>query len=136
MRVDKGDDASKQATAGDPRIYMMGRILRKTSLDEIPQFLNVFFRRYERGWPSAAYDHSQQKFSEVMEAYHVRTFAKPGITGLAQMRGFRGEAKNDKDVVDRAKLDIDYIEDWSLARDFWIIFNTMYQVFRPPKTAY
>ena len=136
MRVDKGDDASKQATAGDPRIYMMGRILRKTSLDEIPQFLNVFFGDMSVVGPRPHMIIHNRKFSEVMEAYHVRTFAKPGITGLAQMSGFRGEAKNDKDVVDRAKLDIDYIENWSLARDFWIIFNTMYQVFRPPKTAY
>jgi putative colanic acid biosynthesis UDP-glucose lipid carrier transferase len=52
------------------------------------------------------------------------------------MSGYRGEAKNDQDVVERAQLDIKYIENWSLPFDFWIIFNTMYQVFKPPKTAY
>jgi lipopolysaccharide/colanic/teichoic acid biosynthesis glycosyltransferase len=71
-----------------------------------------------------------------MREYHVRTFAKPGITGLAQMSGYRGEAKNDQDVVERAKLDIKYIEDWSLPLDFWIIVNTFVQVFRPKETAY
>ncbi|HEY5741808.1 MAG TPA: exopolysaccharide biosynthesis polyprenyl glycosylphosphotransferase [Terrimicrobiaceae bacterium] len=136
MRIDKGDDASKQATAGDPRIYPMGRILRKTSLDEIPQFLNVFFGDMSVVGPRPHMIIHNRRFSEVMEAYHVRTFAKPGITGLAQMSGYRGEAKNDQDVVERAQLDIKYIENWSLPFDFWIILNTMYQVFRPPKTAY
>ena len=136
MRADKGDEASKQATAGDPRIYPMGRILRKTSLDEIPQFLNVFFGDMSVVGPRPHMIIHNRRFSEVMREYHVRTFAKPGITGLAQMSGFRGEAKNDQDVVDRAKLDIRYIEDWSLPLDFYIIFSTMCQVFRPPKTAY
>jgi exopolysaccharide biosynthesis polyprenyl glycosylphosphotransferase len=136
MRTDKGDDASKQATAGDPRIYPMGRILRKTSLDEIPQFLNVFLGHMSVVGPRPHMIIHNRRFSEIMEAYHVRTFAKPGITGLAQMSGYRGEAKNDQDVVERAQLDIKYIESWSLPLDFWIIFSTMYQVFKPPKTAY
>jgi exopolysaccharide biosynthesis polyprenyl glycosylphosphotransferase len=136
MRADKGDDASKQATAGDPRIYPMGRILRKTSLDEIPQFLNVFRGHMSVVGPRPHMIIHNRRFSAVMREYHVRTFAKPGITGLAQTKGYRGEAKSDEDVVERAKWDIKYVEDWSLPLDFWIIFDTMYQVFRPPKTAY
>ncbi len=136
MRADKGDEANKQATAGDPRIYPMGRILRKTSLDEIPQFLNVFFGDMSVVGPRPHMIIHNRRFSVVMREYHVRTFAKPGITGLAQMSGYRGEAKNDQDVVERAQLDIKYIEDWSLPLDFWIIFSTMRAVFRPPKTAY
>ncbi|HVJ58646.1 MAG TPA: sugar transferase, partial [Terrimicrobiaceae bacterium] len=133
---DKGDEASKQATAGDPRIYPMGRILRKTSLDEIPQFLNVFLGHMSVVGPRPHMIIHNRRFSVVMREYHVRTFAKPGITGLAQMSGYRGEAKNDQDVVERAKLDIKYIEDWSLPLDFWIIINTFLQVFRPKDTAY
>jgi exopolysaccharide biosynthesis polyprenyl glycosylphosphotransferase len=136
MRVDKGDDASKQATAGDPRIYPMGRILRKTSLDEMPQFLNVFLGHMSLVGPRPHMIIHNRRFSEIMDKYHVRTFAKPGITGLAQMSGYRGEAKDDKDVEERAKLDIKYIESWSLPLDFWIIFKTMLQVVKPPKTAY
>jgi exopolysaccharide biosynthesis polyprenyl glycosylphosphotransferase len=136
MRVDKGDDASQQATAGDPRIYPMGRLLRKTSLDEMPQFLNVFFGDMSLVGPRPHMIIHNRRFSEIMDKYHVRTFAKPGITGLAQMSGFRGEAKDDKDVEDRAKKDIEYIENWSQPLDFWIIFKTMLQVLKPPKTAY
>jgi exopolysaccharide biosynthesis polyprenyl glycosylphosphotransferase len=136
MRIDRGDAASKQATAGDPRIYPIGRILRKTSLDEIPQFLNVLRGHMSVVGPRPHMIIHNRRFSEVMETYHVRTFAKPGITGLAQMSGHRGEAKDDQDIVDRAKLDIKYVENWSVPLDFWIIFNTIYQVFRPPKTAY
>ena len=136
MRVDKGDDASQQATAGDPRIYPMGRLLRRTSLDEMPQFLNVFLGHMSLVGPRPHMIIHNRQFSEIMDEYRVRTFAKPGITGLAQMSGFRGEAKNDEDVRKRAKLDIKYIENWSLAFDFWIIFRTMYQVVKPPKTAY
>lgn len=136
MRVDKGDDASKQATVGDPRIYPMGGLLRKTSLDEIPQFLNVFFGDMSLVGPRPHMIIHNRRFSEIMDEYHVRTFAKPGITGLAQMSGFRGEAKDDEDVRARAKLDIKYIESWSMPLDFWIIFKTMLQVVKPPKTAY
>ena len=66
----------------------------------------------------------------------MRTFAKPGITGLAQVSGYRGEARNDEDVAERAKLDIRYIETWSLPLDLSIMFKTFYQVLKPPKTAY
>ena len=136
MRVDKGDAALKQATAGDPRIYPIGRLLRKTSLDEMPQFLNVFLGHMSLVGPRPHMIIHNRIFSEIMEKYHVRTFAKPGITGLAQMNGFRGEAKDEKDVIERAKLDIKYIESWSMPLDFWIIFQTMLQVVKPPKTAY
>jgi exopolysaccharide biosynthesis polyprenyl glycosylphosphotransferase len=136
MRADRNDDPSKQATAGDPRIYPMGRILRKTSLDEIPQFLNVFLGHMSVVGPRPHMIIHNRRFSDVMREYHVRTFAKPGITGLAQMSGYRGEAKTDQDVVERAKLDIRYIENWSLPLDCWIILSTFVQVFRPKPTAY
>jgi exopolysaccharide biosynthesis polyprenyl glycosylphosphotransferase len=137
MRSEQEDaPASKQATVGDPRIYPMGRILRKTSLDEIPQFLNVFFGDMSVVGPRPHMIIHNRRFSEIMEKYHVRTFAKPGITGLAQTNGYRGEAKNENDVVERAHYDIRYIENWSLPLDVWIILKTIYQVLRPPKTAY
>jgi lipopolysaccharide/colanic/teichoic acid biosynthesis glycosyltransferase len=136
MRVDQGDAASKQATAGDPRIYPMGRLLRKTSLDEMAQFLNVFFGDMSLVGPRPHMIIHNRRFKKIMDQYHVRTFAKPGITGLAQMSGYRGEAKNDEDIEGRAKKDIEYIENWSLAGDFEIIFGTLRQVVKPPKTAY
>jgi putative colanic acid biosysnthesis UDP-glucose lipid carrier transferase len=77
-----------------------------------------------------------RRFSAIVDYYHMRTLAKPGITGLAQVSGYRGEVKDDKDVEERAKLDIKYIESWSLPLDFWIIFQTMLQVVKPPKGAY
>ena len=117
MRVDKGDASSQQATAGDPRIYPIGRLLRKTSLDEMPQFLNVFSGAMSLVGPRPHMIIHNRRFSEIMDQYHVRTFAKPGITGLAQVSGYRGEAKNDEDVAERAKLDIRYIETWSLPLD-------------------
>ena len=126
----------EQATAGDPRIYPIGRLLRKTSLDEMPQFLNVLFGAMSLVGPRPHMIIHNRRFSEIMDKYHVRTFAKPGITGLAQVSGYRGEAKNDEDVEERAKLDIKYIETWSLPLDLWIIFKTFFKVFKPPKTAY
>jgi putative colanic acid biosysnthesis UDP-glucose lipid carrier transferase len=76
-----------------------------------------------------------RRFSEIAEGYHCRAFVKPGISGLAQISGYRGEMRNDQDVIERTKLDIKYIENWSLPLDFWIILNTIYQILRPPKTA-
>ncbi len=132
MRVDQGDAASQQATAGNPRIYPMGRILRQTSLDEIPGFLNVFFGDMSVVGPQPYAVMHNRRFSEITDQHHVRTFAKPGITGLAQTHGFRGEAKDDEDVIQRSKLDIQYIENWSLPLDIWIIFQAMIQLIKPP----
>ena len=133
MRVEKRD--AQQATVGDPRVYPLGRLLRKTSLDEMPQFLNVLQGHMSLVGPRPHMIIHNRRFSEIMDKYHVRTFAKPGITGLAQVSGYRGEAKNDKDVEERAKLDITYIETWSLPLDLWIFFST-FKVFKPPETAY
>jgi lipopolysaccharide/colanic/teichoic acid biosynthesis glycosyltransferase len=132
-RVHKDDDAS---THGDRRVYPMGQLLRTTGLDKIPQFLNVFFGQMSLVGPHPNTPIQNRRFSEIMDQYHVRTFAKPGITGLAQVSGYGTEAKNDEDVAERAKLDIKYIETWSLPLDLSIIHKTFYQVFKPPKTAY
>ena len=75
-----------------------------------------------------------RRFSQVMQGYYCSAFVKPGITGLAQVSGYRGEMKNDHDVVERTRLDIRYVENWSLPLDLYIIFNTIIQIFRPPKT--
>ncbi len=76
-----------------------------------------------------------RRFSEIVQFYSCRAFVKPGITGLAQVSGYRGEMKTDQDVLECTKLDIKYIENWSLPLEFWIIFNTIGQIFKPPKTG-
>jgi lipopolysaccharide/colanic/teichoic acid biosynthesis glycosyltransferase len=129
------------STTGTPKSndedrYAIGLWLRRHSLDRFPEFLNVFLGQMSVVGPRPQRPVHNRRFSEVVEGYHCRTFAKPGITGLAQMSGYRGEVRNDADVVERTKLDLEYIENWSLPLDFWIIFNTIPQLFRPPRTAY
>ena len=124
---------SKGEPQSNPETYPMGLLLRKTSFDRLPEFLNVFFGDMSVVGPRPQSIIHNRRFSEVAEGYHCRAFVKPGITGLAQISGYRGETKNNQDVVERTKLDIKYVEEWSLPLDFWIIFNTTYQIFRPPK---
>jgi len=129
------EDVAQQATAGDARIFPAGRWLRRFSLDEIPQFLNVL-----SGWMSVVgprphlVEHNRQ-FAEVAAEYHIRTFIKPGITGLAQVRGFRGEARTAEDIAARLQSDLIYLENWSFALDLGIILRTMWQMLKPPPTA-
>jgi lipopolysaccharide/colanic/teichoic acid biosynthesis glycosyltransferase len=125
----------KGESRSDPGTYPMGSLLRKTSFDRLPEFLNVFFGDMSVVGPRPQSIIHNRRFSAVAEVYHCRAFAKPGITGLAQVSGYRGEMKNDQDVLERTMLDIKYIENWSLPLDFWIISNTMYQIFRPLRTA-
>ncbi len=128
------------STTGDPKSndenrYPIALWLRRYFIDRFPEFLNVFFGDMSIVGPRPHRPIHNRRFSQVVEGYHCRTFAKPGITGLAQMSGYRGEVRNDADVVERTKLDLKYIENWSLPLDFWIIFNTLPQLFKPPKTA-
>lgn len=127
---------SQQATRGDSRIFPMGALLRKLSIDELPQFLNVLSGEMSVVGPRPHLIEHNQQFARIMSNYHIRTLVKPGITGLAQVRGFRGEAKEERDIEQRVKADIEYLENWRLSLEVKIIWGTFIQVFRPPQSAY
>ncbi len=135
MHVTGGLEA-KQATKNDDRIYPAGRIFRKLSIDELPQFLNVFFGHMSVVGPRPHLLQHNELFARKLIHYQVRTFVKPGITGLAQVRGLRGEAHTAEDIARRIAADIEYLENWRPALDISIILQTVFQVLRPPKTAY
>jgi putative colanic acid biosynthesis UDP-glucose lipid carrier transferase len=130
------DDLSRQARAGDDRVYPIGKWLRKLSMDEIPQFWNVLKGDMSIVGPRPHLIEHNQQFSQLMENYHVRTFVKPGITGLAQVRGFRGEARNPSDIENRITCDIEYLENWNLSLECDIILRTLAQLLFPPRSAY
>jgi exopolysaccharide biosynthesis polyprenyl glycosylphosphotransferase len=126
----------QQATKGDPRIFNAGRWLRKYSIDELPQFINVLIGEMSVVGPRPHLTEHNESFSRFLNNYHIRAQVKPGITGLAQVRGFRGETRTEDQLRQRVESDIDYLENWSLAIDLLIILRTMWQVVRPPHTAY
>jgi len=130
-----GGDVTRQATVGDARIFPAGRWLRKFSLDEIPQFLNVFFGDMSVVGPRPHLVEHNRQFAEALSNYHIRALVKPGITGLAQVRGFRGEARTRADISARLQSDLVYLENWSLSLDFGIILRTFWHMIRPPRTA-
>jgi exopolysaccharide biosynthesis polyprenyl glycosylphosphotransferase len=129
-------DQAKQATQNDERIFPMGRWMRKLSIDEVPQFINVLVGEMSVVGPRPHFVDHDVLFGEIAHFYRVRSFIKPGITGLAQVRGLRGEAQKDRDLIDRIHSDVFYLENWSPILDWVIIFKTAWQVFAPPKTAY
>lgn len=132
----RSEDSGKQATLGDARIFPAGRLLRKFSIDEFPQFINVLFGTMSVVGPRPHILQHDKMFAEQMSAYRVRGFVKPGVTGLAQIRGFRGEVVNQEDVVKRIECDLEYIESWNFILDIRIIWRTILNVIRPPKTAF
>jgi exopolysaccharide biosynthesis polyprenyl glycosylphosphotransferase len=129
------DDPTRQAAKGDSRIYRGGRWLRKFSIDELPQFINVLLGDMSVVGPRPHILEHDELFAQALMNYPVRGSVKPGITGLAQVRGFRGETKTTDDVVKRVESDIYYLENWSFLMDCWIIVRTAFQVIRPPSTA-
>lgn len=131
---DAGDAA--QAQANDPRVFRFGQWLRRTSLDEIPQFFNVLRGEMSVVGPRPHMLAHDAKFAEMVEIYRSRFFVKPGITGLAQVNGFRGEI-NDLDLLEkRIRFDVEYVANWSLWLDIVIIVKTAWTVLRPQKSAY
>jgi lipopolysaccharide/colanic/teichoic acid biosynthesis glycosyltransferase len=127
---------ARQATRNDERVYDFGRWLRKTSLDEIPQFLNVLRGEMSVVGPRPHMIVHNRRFEEKMAFYRVRAFIKPGITGIAQVSGYRGEARTDSEILKRVERDIAYVENWSLWQDFVIVLRTILQVLFPRDTAY
>ncbi len=129
-------DLTRQATSEDERVYPLGKWFRKLSVDEIPQFWNVLHGDMSVVGPRPHLIEHNSQFSQLMANYQVRTFVKPGITGLAQVRGFRGEAQTSKDIQNRVACDIEYLENWNLTLECGIIVRTMLQLITPPPSAY
>jgi len=128
-------DTARQATRGDARIYPFGRFLRRTSLDELPQFLNVFLGDMSVSGPRPHLLEHDELFARRIRAYRKRHLVKPGITGLAQMKGYRGEIAQPSDIFQRLRYDMHYVAKWSLWLDIRIIVGTIRQIIFPPSSA-
>ena len=126
----------KQATQNDGRITKIGKFLRKTSLDEFPQFINVLRGEMSLVGPRPHMLKHTSDYSKIVEEYMVRQFIKPGITGWAQINGYRGEITNPEQIKMRVNKDLWYLENWTLWLDVRILFLTVYYVFRGDEKAY
>ena len=124
------DADTKQAVKGDSRVFKFGEFLRKSSIDELPQFINVFRGDMSVVGPRPHMIHHTEIYSDLIGDYMIRHLAKPGITGWAQVNGCRGETRELSEMKDRVEKDIWYIEHWSVELDVSIIFTTLWQLFR------
>ena len=125
-----------QATKGDQRVTKVGKLIRKTSIDELPQFFNVLFGDMSVVGPRPHMVSHTDMYAKRIDKFMVRHFVKPGITGMAQVKGFRGEIETDKDIINRVKYDIFYIENWSLLLDLKIIIQTLFNAIKGEEKAY
>ena len=126
----------KQASKNDSRITSIGSFLRKLSLDELPQFFNVLFGDMSVVGPRPHMVVHTEQYSALIKKYMVRQLVKPGITGAAQVRGYRGETRELSDMEGRVKWDVWYIENWNLIMDINIIFKTVFNVFKGDEKAF
>jgi putative colanic acid biosynthesis UDP-glucose lipid carrier transferase len=135
--MQKNEDADeKQAEKGDPRITHIGQFLRRSNLDEIPQFYNVLKGDMSVVGPRPHMLKHTELYSVVIDKYMVRHLVKPGITGWAQVNGYRGETKTMEQMEGRVRLDVWYLENWTFLLDLKIIFVTVINMFKGEKNAY
>ena len=126
----------KQATREDSRVTPVGAFLRKTSLDELPQFFNVLLGSMSVVGPRPHMLKHTVEYSKLIKKYMIRHHVKPGITGLAQRKGYRGETENVIDMKNRLRLDRFYIENWSFILDLKIITDTAISIVRGSEKAF
>lgn len=127
---------TEQVTKNDPRITKVGAFMRKTSIDELPQFWNVLKGDMSVVGPRPHMISETERFVQKVNKFMVRHLIKPGITGLAQINGYRGEVETDQDIIHRVKYDIFYLENWSFLLDLKIIVMTIYNALKGEKKAY
>ncbi|MFM8914265.1 MAG: exopolysaccharide biosynthesis polyprenyl glycosylphosphotransferase, partial [Flammeovirgaceae bacterium] len=127
---------TKQATKDDARITSIGKFLRKSSIDELPQFINVLKGDMSLIGPRPHPIKLNEQFAVHIQSLMARHYAKPGITGLAQCMGYRGETKDLSDMENRVRLDRYYIEHWSFWLDIKIVFLTVVSLLRGSEKAY
>lgn len=135
MKVNK--EANKvQATKDDPRVTRIGAFMRKTSLDELPQFINVFKNDMSVVGPRPHMLQHTELYSSIIDKFMVRHLVKPGITGWAQVTGYRGETKTVEEMEQRVKRDVWYLENWTFFLDLKIILLTVKNAVKGEKEAY
>lgn len=134
MRVNNSTEV--QATRNDSRITRVGRFLRKTNLDELPQFFNVLLGNMSVVGPRPNMVSQLEQYSKTIRQYKIRHFISPGITGYAQVNGLRGETREHELMEKRVKYDVLYLENWSLSLDIKIIFLTVWNMLRGDRNAY
>lgn len=125
-----------QTSENDERVTKVGKFLRKTSLDELPQFINVLKGEMSVVGPRPHMLKHTKDFSQIVERYLQRHHVKPGITGLAQIKGYRGQISSIQDIKGRVNFDKFYVENWSFSLDLKIILQTIRFIFKPHKKAY
>jgi len=125
-----------QIRKNDPRVTRVGKVIRKTSIDELPQFINVLKGEMSVVGPRPHMVSHTHMYAKRIDKFMVRHFIKPGITGLAQVSGYRGEVEDDNHIINRVKYDIFYLENWSLFLDIKIVFQTIYNALRGEEKAY
>ena len=135
MKVNKDSD-KVQATRTDSRITKVGAFLRKTSLDELPQFFNVLMGNMSVVGPRPHMISHTEQYSQLIDRFMVRHFLKPGISGWAQVNGLRGETKTTEAMLERVEADVWYLENWSFILDMKIIFLTFWNSVRGDKQAF
>lgn len=134
MRVN--NDTERQATKNDSRVTKVGAFLRKTSLDELPQFFNVLIGNMSVVGPRPNMISQLEEYSQKIHNYKTRHFINPGITGYAQVSGYRGETQQLELMEKRVEYDIEYIENWSFSLDMKIIARTVWNMLKGEKNAY
>ncbi len=132
----QNETTEKEASKNDPRVTKIGKFMRKTSMDELPQFLNVLLGDMSVVGPRPHLWSQNKLYGSRIKKYMVRHYVKPGITGLAQVKGFRGEIENDEEMINRIKFDVFYIENWSLILDVKIIVQTVINIYVGEDKAY
>lgn len=136
MNLNEVSDHVQVEQRDDPRITKIGKFIRKTSIDELPQFFNVVLGDMSVVGPRPIMRSHTEMYAQKIDKFMVRHLIKPGITGLAQTSGFRGSILDDKDIINRVRYDIFYIENWSILLDIKIIFMTVYNAVKGEEKAY
>ena len=140
MYADQSDPAARKlVTKGDPRVTRVGRFIRKTSIDELPQFFNALMGTLSLVGPrphAVSALANNQLYNEVVDGYFARHRVKPGVTGWAQINGWRGETDSEEKILKRTEFDLYYIENWSLAFDLKILLLTPVRLLLNSENAY
>ena len=132
----ENDNEARQASVNDERIYPVGRWLRRLSIDEFPQFFNVLRGEMSVIGPRPHMIEHEREFEKFHELYGSRRYVKPGVTGLAQVEGYRGEVKDARDIRGRARYDLFYVKHWCLGLDVRLALQTLLHVVSPQEKAY